>query len=76
MDGEPIAASGLRLTPRDPVRIGTMILGGGQWNGRQVYRQTGSRGHAIVLSVPGKGYLPPIPIALVPPHPRSSSSRP
>ena len=36
MDGEPIAASGLRLTPRDLVRIGTMILGGGQWNGRQV----------------------------------------
>ncbi len=36
MDGEPIAASGLRLTPRDLVRIGTMILGGGQWNGTQV----------------------------------------
>jgi CubicO group peptidase (beta-lactamase class C family) len=36
LDGEPIAASGLRMTPRDLARIGTVILGGGQWNGRQV----------------------------------------
>jgi CubicO group peptidase (beta-lactamase class C family) len=36
IDGEPIAASGLRLTPRDLVRIGTAILHGGQWNRRQV----------------------------------------
>ena len=36
MDGEPIAASGLRLTPRHLARIGVMILSGGQWNGKQV----------------------------------------
>lgn len=36
VDGEPIAASGLRMTPRDLARIGTMVLGGGQWNGKQV----------------------------------------
>jgi CubicO group peptidase (beta-lactamase class C family) len=36
LDGEPIAASGLRLTPRDLARIGVMLLGRGQWNGRQV----------------------------------------
>lgn len=35
-DGEPIAASGLRMTPRDLARVGTVILAGGQWNGRQV----------------------------------------
>jgi CubicO group peptidase (beta-lactamase class C family) len=36
VDGEPIAASGLRMTLRDLARIGVTILNGGQWNGRQV----------------------------------------
>lgn len=35
-DGEAIAASGLRMTPRDLARIGVMALGGGRWNGHQV----------------------------------------
>ena len=34
--GEPIAASGLRITPRDLARIGVMLLANGQWKGRQV----------------------------------------
>jgi CubicO group peptidase (beta-lactamase class C family) len=34
--GEPIAASGLRITPRDLARIGVMLLANGQWEGRQV----------------------------------------
>ena len=34
--GEPIAASGLRMTPRDLVRIGAMILKGGMWGERRV----------------------------------------
>ena len=35
-EGEPLAASGLRMTPRDLARIGVMALGGGHWAGRQI----------------------------------------
>ncbi len=35
-DGEPIAASGLRMTPRDLAQIGMMMLRGGMSEGRRV----------------------------------------
>ncbi|WP_233474682.1 serine hydrolase domain-containing protein [Azospirillum agricola] len=35
-DGEAIAASGLRMAPRDLTRIGTMILDGGFWRERRI----------------------------------------
>ena len=35
-DGEAIAASGLRMTPRDLARIGSMMLKGGMWGDRSV----------------------------------------
>lgn len=35
-DGEAFAASGARMSPRDLVRIGMMMLHGGVWRGRQL----------------------------------------
>jgi CubicO group peptidase (beta-lactamase class C family) len=35
-DGEPIAASGLRMTPRDLVQLGLMMLRGGTADGRRI----------------------------------------
>lgn len=57
-DGRPAAASGLRLTARDLLRIGAMVLEGGVFEGREVVSRpwlTDSF-QASVEAWPGTGY--------------------
>ena len=55
-DGTLIAASGLRLLPRDAAKLGQMYLDGGRWQGKQIVSEAWVReslfSHAIVSNRP------------------------
>ena len=57
--GTPIAASGLRMLPRGMMRIGLMMLGDGQYEGRQIittdWAQRSVEPHTVVDREPGCG---------------------
>jgi CubicO group peptidase (beta-lactamase class C family) len=59
--GEAIAASGLRLTPRDLARIGQLVLSGGSWDGRRIvpsaWLEAAFRPAAMVRDGQHYGYL-------------------
>lgn len=54
--GEPVAASGLRLLPRDLAKLGLLYLNGGRWNGTQVVPESWVRDslspHATISNRP------------------------
>jgi CubicO group peptidase (beta-lactamase class C family) len=58
--GRPLAFAGLRLAPRDLMRIGQMLLDGGRWNGRQIMPRGWVRAalasHVATGNGPGAGY--------------------
>jgi CubicO group peptidase (beta-lactamase class C family) len=57
-DGEPHTASGLRLLPRDLLKVGQLVLAGGLWNGKEIVSADWVRRATtpVVTIDPGRSY--------------------
>jgi CubicO group peptidase (beta-lactamase class C family) len=54
--GEPHAASGLRLLPRDTLKVGQLVLADGTWNGRRIVpAEWVMRATTPVVTIEGRG---------------------
>jgi CubicO group peptidase (beta-lactamase class C family) len=54
--GEPHAASGLRLLPRDTLKVGQLVLAHGTWNGREIVpAEWVKRATTPVVTIEGRG---------------------
>jgi CubicO group peptidase (beta-lactamase class C family) len=54
--GEPHAASGLRLLPRDLLKVGQLVLAQGAWNGRHIVPEEWvKRATTPVVAIEGRG---------------------
>lgn len=53
-DGTPVVASGLRLRPRDLLKIGQMVMDGGEWDDKRVVSETWVEG-SVSPHINGEG---------------------